>query len=154
MRIELIKKIQALANDARGDPATRARAQEKLASLRKTHPDLFHEADIKAKFGGDPRNQWRDVRPDPRVHGMRMDPAYEYFIFSDLNLWDETKTGNKTIVLFHKGVNFRIVLFRHKKTPTWGWMRIDDFHHTTEFSGRFKTIEEAQSDSWASLMAT
>jgi len=141
MRIELIRKIQALADDARGDPATRARAQEKLADIRKSHPHLFKE-----------KITFRDVPPDPRVHGMRVDPAYEYFIFSDLNLWDETKAGNKTITIYHKGVNYRIVLFPHKKTATWGWMRVDNFHHQTEFSGRFNTIGEAHADSWSSLM--
>ena len=136
-----LAKIQALADDARGHPEVRQRAKEKLDAIRKTHPHLF------------PEPKFYDVPPpDPRVYGMRLDPAYEYYVFTDLSLWDETKSGNKTRMVYHKGVNYRIVLFPHKKTPTWGWMRMDEKRGTTAFSGRFRTIGEAHGDSWASLM--
>ena len=143
MNPDRIRKIQALADDARGDPATRARAQEKLAAYRKSHPHLFAAA---PKFHDVPP-------PDPRVYGMRVDPAYEYYVFTDLSLWNETRAGNKTTTVYHKNIHYRIVLFQHKKSPTWGWMRVDNFHQTTVFSGRFKTQGEAHSDSWADLMA-
>lgn len=137
-----IAKIKALAEDARGDPATRARAQEKLTVLRTLHPHLF-EAE-KPKF--------HNVQQDPRVHGMRRDQAYEYYIFTDLSLWGETKAGNKVHHAYHKGIIYRIVLFQHHKTPTWGWMRINDTQGGTVFSQRFGTMEEAHADAWANLM--
>jgi hypothetical protein len=137
-----IAKIRALADDERGDPATRARAQEKLDAYRLSHPHLFEQ----------PKHKFHDVRQDRRVHGMRLDPAYEYYIFTDLSLWSQTKAGNRTHTVYHKGINYRIVLFQHKKSPTWGWMRVSDYDGTV-FSGRFKTIGEAQADSWTSLMA-
>ena len=140
MRAALVEKIRALADDQRGDPATRARAQEKLDAIRGSHPHLFEERPA------------RKPPSDPRVHGLRTDPAYEYYLFTDLSLWRRTKAGNPTHVLHHKGINYRIVLFKHKRSDTYGWMRQDNFHNTTEFSGRFKTLGEAHGDSWADLM--
>ena len=140
MRLELIEKIKRLADDVRGDPATRARAQEKLEAYRGSHPHLFETPK--------PRKPPRD----PRVHGMRTDPVYDYHLFTDLGNWDRTRSGNLVFNVYHKGVNYKIVLFKHKKTDTYGWMRIDTFNDRTEFSGRFSTIGEAQGDSWASLM--
>lgn len=138
-----LAKIKALADDERGHPEVRQRAREKLEAVRKSHPDLFSEAP-----------KWRDVPPvDPRVHGMRRDPAYEYYVFTDLSLWDETKSGHKAHSVFHNGVNYRIVLFPHKKTPTWGWMRMDSRFGNAVFSGRFATVGEAHGDAWANLMA-
>lgn len=145
MRIELVRKIQALADDTRGHPEVRQRAAEKIAELRRAYPHLFEPPKP-------PKPEFHDVRTDPRVHGMRTDPAYDYYIFTDLSLWDQTKAGNKTHTIYHKGINYRIVLFQHRKSPTWGWMQIGDPEGTV-FSGRFKTVGEAQGDSWASLMA-
>lgn len=137
-----LAKIKALAEDARGDPATRAMAQEKVNLYRASHPHLFEVE--KPKF--------RNVPPDPRVHGMRRDPAYEYYVFTDMTLWGETKSGNKTTHVYHKGIIYQIVLFQHRKASTWGWMRISN-HEDTVFSGRFATLEEAHGDAWANLMA-
>jgi hypothetical protein len=140
MRIELLRKIMALAADQRGDLATRQRAQEKLESYRVQYPHLFVVTPT------------RKPPPDPRVHGMRTDPAYEYYVFTDLSLWDQTKSGNRVHSIYHKGVTYKIVLFQHKKTPAWGWMRTSDYDGTV-FSRRFATLGEAHSDSWANLMA-
>jgi hypothetical protein len=134
--IDRISKIQALADDERGHPEVRQRAKEWLRAHHvKPPPPKFH-----------------DVKPTPVVHGMRRDPTYEYYVFTDLSLWDRTKSGNRTYVVAHKGINYRIVLFQHKKSPTWGWMRATDGAEPV-FSGRFSTITEAQADSWADLMA-
>jgi hypothetical protein len=140
MRAELIQKIKRLADDARGDPATRARAKEKLEAYRGSHPHLFETP----KAGKPPR--------EPRVHGLRTDPVYDYYVFTDLGQWDKTKNGNLTYLIYHKGINYRIILFKHKRTDTYGWLRVDTFNDKTEFSGRFGTIGEAQGDAWATLM--
>ena len=140
MRIELIEKIKRLADDARGDPATRARAQEKLEAYRGSHPHLFEP----------PKD--RKPPPHPRVHGLRTDPVYDYYVFTDLQRWDRTKNGNLIYSVYHKGISYKLVLFKHKRTDTFGWMRVDTFNNQTVFSGRFGTIGEAQGDSWASLM--
>ena len=142
MRPELIEKIKRLADDARGDPATRQRAQEKLEAYRGSFPHLFETPKPKPQ----PR--------DPRVHGMRTDPVYDHYVFTDLASWDKTKNGNLVYTVYHKGINYKIVLFKHKKTDTYGWMRVDTFNDTTEFSGRFRTIGEAQGDAWATLMSS
>lgn len=148
MRPELIKKIKALADDKRGDPATRARAQEKLVVYRRSHPHLFEA----------PKPQFHDVpRADPRVHGLRRnDLVYEYRVYCDLSQWDTTRNGNPTYMLFHNGYSWRIVLFKHKRGDTYGWMRINVNldRDETEFSGRFNTITEAQRDAWDSLMTS
>ena len=44
------------------------------------------------------------------------------------------------------------LLFKHKRTDTYGWMCVDTFNDKAEFSGRFTTIGEAQGDAWAALM--
>lgn len=132
-----LEKIRALANDARGDPATRAVAQSILKRYARDEP--------KPKF--------RDVpHVDPRVHGLRRDPLYEHYLYTDLSQWDKTKAGNPTYQLFHRGIVYRIVLFKHRRTDTYGWMRIDTDHDETEFSGRFNTMAEAQADGWVQLM--
>lgn len=144
MRIELLRKIKALADDERGHPEVRQRAQEKLDSYRGSHPFLFE--DLKPKS--------RMTRPDPRVHGMRTDPAYEHFVFANLGLWDRTKSGNNlTHTIYYGGVTYRIVLFQHKKTPTWGWMRvpIDISGAEPTFSVKFRTMGEAHADAWRDL---
>ena len=83
---------------------------------------------------------------------MRTDPVYDYYVFTDLGRWGRTKSGNLVFNIYHQGINYKIVLFKHKRTDTYGWMRVDTFNDKTEFSGRFTTIGEAQGDAWASLM--
>jgi hypothetical protein len=140
MNLARIAKIKALADDTRGDPATRQRAQEKLEAYRGSYPHLFETPK--------PRKPPRD----PRVYGMRTDPVYEYYLYTDLGRWGRSKNGNLAFNIAHKGINYKIVLFKHKRTDTYGWMRVDTFNNQTEFSGRFGTIGEAQGDAWANLM--
>ena len=74
-------------------------------------------------------------------------------MFTDLSLWDRTKAGNNpTCIVYHKGISYRIVLFKHKRGDTYGWMRKNTLDDTTEFSGRFRTLGEAHGDAWGSLM--
>jgi hypothetical protein len=136
---EKLAKIRALADDPRGDPATRAIAQAALKRYAEPEPEpAFY-----------------DVPPyrNQQHPGMRTSPEYDRHRFMDLGAWKTTTNGNPTFVVVRKGRSFRIVLFRHKKTPTHGWMRVDTINDTTEFSGRFRTIGEAHADAWSSLMA-
>lgn len=134
MTPEKLTKIRALANDARGDPATRAVAQEILKRYAK--PSL------------EKRFKEFKTRLDPRVHGLRRDPTYEYHLYCDLSQWDKTKAGNYTYLLYRNGISYRIVLFKHRRSDTYGWMRVNMSEDDTEFSGRFDTIGEAQRDAW------
>jgi hypothetical protein len=135
---EKLAKIRALANDPRGDPATRSIAQ---AALKR-----YAETDRNEKPSASPyRNP-----PNPR---MRTSPEYDKYRFMDLGNWRTTANGNPTHLIVHKGKSYRVVLFKHKKRPTHGWMRIDVITEATEFSGAFKTVEEAHADAWKSLMA-
>lgn len=137
MTPQRLEKIQRLANDSRGDPATRAIAQAVLRRYAKPEP----------------KPTFKDVPRDPRVHGLRRnDPVYEYRVYCDLAQWDITKAGNPTYVVYHKGISYRIVLFEYKRSNAWGWMRVDPYHDQTEFSGRFHTIGEAQKNAWDTLM--
>jgi hypothetical protein len=141
MTPEKIRKIRALADDPRGDPATRAIAQAALkryAQTDKSEKPSFH-----------------DVPPyrNEQHPGMRTSPEYDRHRFMDLGAWKTTSNGNPTFVVVRNGRSFRIVLFRHKKTPTHGWMRINTITDETEFSGKFRTIGEAHANAWSSLMA-
>ena len=145
MTPERLGKIRRLAEDERGHPEVRQRAREKYNSYRGSHPWLFEEEKPKPK-----------PKPDPRVHGMRTDPAYEYYVFMDLSQWGRTKAGNNLAhIVFHKNVSYRIVLFQHKKSPTWGWMRVPIAADSVPtFSSKFATVGEAHADAWGSLMAS
>jgi hypothetical protein len=136
-----LAKIRALADDVRGDPAIRAVAQ---AILRQHAPSP------------EPRRGFHDVPPvaDQRHPGMRTSPQYDQYCFMDLGSWKLTSNNNPTFVVVRKGRSYRIVLFRHKKTPTYGWMRIDTITGETEFSSKFRTQSEAHADAWKSLIAT
>jgi hypothetical protein len=138
---EKLEKIRRLANDVRGDPATRAIAQ----------------AALKRYAQGEPEPQFRDIpKYEDRVHpGMRQSPDYIHRRFADLGTWDRTKSGgNPTTMVIHAGRAYRIVLFKHRKSPTYGWMRIDTVTDETEFSGKFQTMAEARDAAWTSLMQT
>jgi hypothetical protein len=135
-----LAKIRALANDPRGDPATRAIAQAAL----KRYATLQQDANLgaQARYAHNP--------PNPR---MQNTPEYNRFRFMDLGSWRMTANGNPSHLIVHKGKSYRVVLFRHKKRPTHGWMRVDTITDKTEFSGAFTTREEAHADAWKSLMA-
>jgi hypothetical protein len=127
MTPDKLEKIRKLAADVRGDPATRAIAQAALK--RYAQP------------------------PQPKtVPGIKPSAEHDRYAFMDVGMWRTTANGNPTRFVDHKGRTYRIVIFKHKKTPTWGWMRIDVDADETEFSGRFSSLSEAHRDSWQSLM--
>jgi hypothetical protein len=134
-----LAKIRALANDPRGDPATRAIAQAALKRYA-TEP---------------PKPEFHDVPPfRAQQHpGMRTSPEYDRYRFMDLGTWRKTANGNPIFYVVHKGRSFRIILFQHKKRPTYGWMRADTITEQVEFSNAFRTQAEAHADAWKSLMA-
>ena len=137
MNAAKLAKIKALANDPRGDPATRAIAQRVLDQHAKAPPPPMQDV---------PRFV------DQRHPGVRTSSEYDRHRFFDLNGWKTTNAGNRTFSIVRGGRSFRIVIFPHKNTPTWGWMRIDTISEKTEFSGKFATIAEAHGAAWQSLM--
>jgi hypothetical protein len=134
---EKLEKIRRLAADERGDPATRAIAQ---AALRR-----YAGEDAQPKR----TSAWRD----PRHPGLKTSAEYDRYRFMDLGTWKKTANGNPTHAIVHAGKLWRIILFRHKKGTSWGWMRIDTINDKKEFSGRFSTLGEAHEAAWESLMA-
>lgn len=135
MTPDKLEKIRRLAEDHRGDPATRAIAQAALK--RYAEEPSFQEA---------PR--YRDVRHP----GVKTSAEFDRFKFMDLGSWKKSASGNPVYSIARNGVPYKIVLFRHKKSPTFGWMRINTFNDETEFSGRFLTIGEAHEAAWKMLM--
>jgi hypothetical protein len=138
---EKLEKIRRLANDVRGDPATRAIAHGVLKR--------YDREQSKPEF--------RDVPSyDNRVHpGMRESTDYIRRRFFDLGTWGRTKSGdNPAITVVQNGRTYLIVLFEHRRTPTWGWMRKDVLTDFTEFSAnKFQTMAEAHDAAWTSLMS-
>jgi hypothetical protein len=130
-----LEKIRALANDVRGDAATRAIALAALKRYAAPEPAVHDIPPL--------RNQ-----PHP---GMRRSPDYEKYVFMDLGQWKTSANGNLTYVITRGGRTYRIVLFKHKKTPTWGWLKIHIDTDQTEFSGRFQTMGAAHRDAWEHL---
>jgi hypothetical protein len=138
MTPDKLEKIRRLAEDVRGDPATRAIAQAALKRYAQPQP--------KPKF--------RDVPPRPEtVPGVRPSADYNQYTYLNLGLWRKSTSGNPTRVIDHRGRTYRVVIFKHKKTPTWGWMRADVDTEDTVFSSRFTSMAEAHRDSWSSLMS-
>lgn len=140
MTPEKLAKIRALANDARGDPATRAIAQ---AVLR--------------RYAKEPEPQFHDVPPprDPRHPGMRTSPEYDRYIFMDLANWGETHNGNPIHTTNWKGVSYVVVLFQHKRTPTYGWMRTKAGGANVPIFSlvKYATQSEAHRAAWESLQS-
>jgi hypothetical protein len=63
----------------------------------------------------------------------------------DISRWRETANGNLLIVIVVRGVGYRVVLFKHKKTPTFGALRINtDTDESTFMRGWHPTREEAR----------
>jgi hypothetical protein len=136
MTPERLAKIRALATDMRGDPATRMIA---LEILRRYEPEPeFHDVEDK------PQNP-----PNPR---MRNSDEYEHHTFMSLRNWGKSTNGNFVHTFTHKGRGYRIVLFKHKKTPTFGWLRSDIGSGTEVWSGRFPDLQGAHADAWKNLM--
>lgn len=135
---EKLKKIRALAEDIRGDPATR---------------EVAHR--IYARYSKEPLEPPPKPKPfyDNRVPGMKPSPEHERYIFMDLGQWKKTVNSNISHMILHKEILWRIVLFRHKNTSAWHWLRINTMTKQSEFSRRFATLAEAHEDAWTSLMA-
>jgi hypothetical protein len=133
---EKLAKIRALAEDLRGDPATREIARAALRRYAKEEPLEFH-----------------DVPPAPEnPAGMRNAPEYEQYVFMSLRNWGRVKsTGNFVHTCSHKGRGYRVVLFSHKKTPTFGWLRVDVASNVEVWSGKFSDLQGAHRNAWESL---
>lgn len=140
MNSDKLEKIRRLAEDHRGDPATRAVAM-----------------DVLKRYGGDihrPASSATRPQPASPLHpGMRQSPEYQQFRFMDIGSWRRSAAGNPIFSVANKGRQYRIVIFRHKKSPTYGWLRTDTFTNEAEWSGRFATMELAHADAWRMLQA-
>jgi hypothetical protein len=148
---ELIMKIARLAGDERGDAATRAIAFAKLEAVQAAHPELFRiagEAPATAPETATDAPGWSDVTTeDEKPAPPKGPPAW----FMDLSGWQETANRNRSIVVTFRttGREFRIVLFRHKKTPTHGWLRINTATEEQVLSQiKHHTLREAMVDAW------
>jgi hypothetical protein len=130
-----LAKIRALAMDMRGDPATRMVAMEILRRYEPEEP------------------AWHDVKEDepPNPPGMKNSEEYEQFIFLSLHNWGKSASGNFVHTFTYKNRAYRVVLFKHKKTPTWGWLRVDIATSAEVWSGRFANVTEAHRDAWAKM---
>ena len=122
-----LAKIKALAEDARGDPKLRAIAQR-----------FFDE------------NKPSPSTPKSNIHpGLRTSQEYERFLFMNLANWGKSKTGNYVHDVSWNGALYTIILFKHKQTPTYGWLRT---HGAAKaFSGKYGTLVEAHRSAWDSL---
>ena len=125
-------KIKALAEDARGNPATRAIAQRML----KRYPEPPKP----------PRQQ--------RVSGVERSPEYLQFIFMDLNRWKPygKKGQGLSHITSYGGIAYKFVLYKFSQPigAVWGWKRTSGkdvkVSHTL-----FETRTEAHKDAWKSL---
>jgi hypothetical protein len=137
MNEEKLAKIKALAEDRRGDPATRAIAQRAYARYAKEPPPRV-----------EPEWQPRNAQHE----GMKTSPEYDRYMFLNLGGWRKSKNGNPYHTTKHKGLAYHFVLFQHKKSPTWGWLRTNQpDNEQPVFSGRFNTLAEAHADAWKKL---
>ena len=93
-------KIKALAEDARGNQATRAIAQRML----ERYPEPPKP----------PRQQ--------RVPGIERSPEYLQFIFMDLNRWKRAGKSNLFHITSYKGTVYKF-LFSNPQQIGWGWRR-------------------------------
>jgi hypothetical protein len=137
MTPDKLEKIRRLAEDIRGDPATRMIAKK---ILERYQPEsTFHDVPEP-----EPQNP-----PNPR---MRNSDAYEKHVFMSLHNWGRSKTSNNLVHSFtHKGRAYRVVLFAFKKSPTYGWLRVDLARGQEVWSGRFDSLPEAHAAAWTSL---
>jgi hypothetical protein len=133
-----LEKIRRLAEDLRGDPATRMIAK-KILERYQPEPTFEDVPEFK------PQNP-----PNPR---MQNSDAYEQHRFMSLHNWGRSKTSNNLVHSFtHKGRAYRVVLFAHKKSPTYGWLRVDVARGAEVWSGRFNSMPEAHANAWKDLM--
>jgi hypothetical protein len=122
-----LAKIRALAEDQRGDPKVREVARRFLAINKPA------------------------FTPTPTQHpGLRTSLEYDKFLFMNLANWGKSKTtGNYVHDISWKGRAYTIILFKHKQTLTYGWLRTCG--STKDFSGKYNTLAEAHRDAWTSL---
>ncbi len=123
-------KIKALAEDARGNQATRAIAQRVL----ERYPEPPEP----------PRQQ--------RVSGIERSPEYLQFIFMDLNRWKRAGKSNLFHITSYKGRVYKFVIFK-STTDHWGWKRriVDDDSIAASMAIGFETCAEAHRDAWKTL---
>jgi hypothetical protein len=156
---ELIMEIAALAGDERAHPAVRQVAFNKLAAFQETHPHLFWmpgQDEPREPEPGPP--MWTDVPYASDVASAASappPPSGPPAWFTDLSGWDTTTKGNPTIVITESGKpDYRIVLFAHKRSPTFGWLRINTSPDIEVFSQtRYATRDEALRASLETLCA-
>lgn len=147
---ELLIKIAKLAGDERGNPMVRQIALDKLAAFQQTHPHLFW-----IEGEGDPL-PWTDVATDADAPEPPAPPisANDKARFMNVAKWMRTANGNLSIVIAVKGVDYRVVLFKYKKTPMFGWLRIDVDIDAQVFSQmKYATHDEARIGAWEALCA-
>ena len=149
-----IAAIKAVADDARGEPNTRAAAKAKQEQYRRERPDLFQEGmtpkmfnDImnqaRAAYGG---NQHQNP-PNPR---MQKSDEFAKWRFMGMDNWKRSDNGNYTITVSSGFLaEFRVTLF--KKENRWKWVFSRNNGDTTFSSHSFSVIDEAMRDAWASL---
>jgi hypothetical protein len=135
MNAEKLAKIKALAEDRRGDPATRAIAQ-------RAYERYSREPPRRAEPEWKPRNLQHE--------GMKTSPEYDRYMFLNIGGWRKSKNGNPYHTTKHKGIGYHFVLFQHRR-KTWGWLRTNQNDEQTEFSGKFATLAEAHADAWTKL---
>lgn len=127
MTPEKLAKVRALAEDIRGDPKIRAVAQ-RILDANWTPP------------------------PNPQHPGLRTSEEYDRYVFMSLDNWGQSARGNYVHTTNWDGRSYRIVLFQHKKTPTWGWLRIDVKTDTETWSrNKYDTLREAHESAWLHL---
>ncbi len=111
--LDLIRKIEAVALDDRGDPRTREIALNKLGAFKISHPHLFSEP-YRVE---DDANPWSDVADVGVEESPPWPPApsdKDRARFLDINRWRQTANGNlSTLVAMARGQGCRIVLFQH-----------------------------------------
>ena len=98
-------KIKALAEDARGNPATRAIAQRLLERYPEPPKPLRQQ----------------------RVPGVERSPEYLQFIFMDLNRWKPYGKKGKDCLTspLTEGMVYKFVIYKFSQPvgAVWGWRR-------------------------------
>jgi|SRR6516162_4866618 hypothetical protein len=132
MTPERLEKIIAIASDLRGNAHIRKVAAEMVVRARKEHPHLFP-----------------DIEKARRHPGLHVDPNHERFVYSDLEAWHKTASGNRTRVFSRGGKSYRLVIFKYKKAPRFGWLIINCDTDEQQFcTEKFMDMDLARRDAW------
>jgi hypothetical protein len=134
-----LDKIRRMAADLRGDPATRTIAIEMLRRWEEQHPPSF--TDVEEPEEDKPQNP----------PGMRNSEDYERHVFMSLHNWGRSQNGNLVHTFTYKKRAYRVVLFAHKKTQTYGWLRVDVARSEEVWSSKFSSMPAAHTDAWTCL---